>query len=98
MLNSIRIVRLDDRIDDLNQEVAILRGKINQTANFTNLPLPTSLPSSKEIKSRIKSKIRNIKGELKADKKLNKFKAKYQKQKKQEILLQQKTRPKKKNN
>lgn len=80
MLNAIRIAQLDDRIDDLNQEVAILRGKINQTAEFENLPLPASLPSSKEIKSRIKSKIHHIRAELKAEKKLSNLQKKYNEQ------------------
>lgn len=78
MLNSLRIARLDDRIDDLNQEVAILRGKINETAEFKHLPLPATTPSPKEIKFKIKSKLRNIRAELKAEKKLHHLKQKYQ--------------------
>lgn len=80
MLNSLRIARLDDRIDELNQEIAILRGKINQTADFKNLPLPSAEPSSREIKSQLKNKIRDIRAEIKAEKKLQELKEKYQQQ------------------
>lgn len=68
--NSIKIAKLDSRINTLNKQVAILMGQVNRTTDFENLPLSTKEKTSKEVKAELKEKIKIEKVKMKADKKL----------------------------
>lgn len=68
--NSIKIARLDLRIDELNKQVAILMGQVNRTTDFENLPLATKEKTSKQIKAELKEKIKIQKAKIKASEKM----------------------------
>lgn len=68
--NSIKIARLDTRIDQMNKQVAILMGQVNRTTDFENLPLATKAKTSKEVKAELKEKIKIQKVEMKAKEKM----------------------------
>ncbi|NQZ66263.1 MAG: hypothetical protein HRT99_03550, partial [Mycoplasmatales bacterium] len=68
--NSIKIAKMENRINELNKQVAILMGQVNRTTDFENLPLATKAKTSKEIKAELKEKIRIQKAEIKAKEKM----------------------------
>lgn len=70
LANSIKIARLDARIDLLNKQVAILMGQVNRTTDFENLPLAVKEKTSKEYKAELKEKIKIQKVKIKANEKL----------------------------
>ncbi len=68
--NSIKIAKLELKMNELNKQVAILMGQVNRTTDFKNLPLATKAKTSKEIKAELKEKIKIQKAELKAKEKM----------------------------
>ena len=68
--NSIKISKLDLRIDELNKQTAILMGQVNRTTDFENLPLAFKQKNSKEIKNELREKLKIEKAKIKIDKKI----------------------------
>lgn len=68
--NSIKISKLNKRVDDLGKEVAILSGKVNKSATFTsNIAKPKV--TVKEVRTELREKIKIARAKKRAEQKLN---------------------------
>ena len=68
--NSIKISKLNKRIDDLGKEVAILAGKVNKSASFSS-KIATPKVTAKELKAELREKIKIARAKKRAEQKLN---------------------------
>lgn len=71
--SSIRISELNDKIDELNEEVSFLAGKINKTADFDCVEITPRKETKKEIMKSLKNDIYINKIKAKAEKKSKKY-------------------------
>lgn len=74
--NSIKINELNDKIDNLNEEVSFLSGKINKTADFHEIEITPRKATKKELMKTLKNDLYIEKIKVKADKKAKKYKGK----------------------
>ena len=73
LANSIKISKMDERINELKKEVAILSGKVNKTAKF-NTDRFVIQKSSQEIRQELKEKVKIAKLKANTEEKLEKIK------------------------
>ncbi|WP_127942755.1 DUF2304 domain-containing protein [Mycoplasma sp. ATU-Cv-703] len=79
LVNYIRLTGLDQRIDYLNQELAILKGKVNRTADFAKIPLTVTPLTPREVKLKLKDRLRKMRAEVKIEKQIQSLEKRYHK-------------------
>ncbi|WP_128008633.1 hypothetical protein [Mycoplasma sp. ATU-Cv-508] len=79
LVNYIRLTGLDQRIDYLNQELAILKGKVNRTADFAKIPLTVTPLTPREVKLKLKDRLRKMRAEVKIEKQIQSLEKRYRK-------------------
>lgn len=94
MINTVRVQRMNKRIDELNREVAILSGKVNKSADFSKFELAENEKTFQEIKQELREEVKIAKARKKAKEKIKEL----QTTQTVELKVKPKSKPKAKNN
>lgn len=94
MINTVRVQRMNKRIDALNREVAILSGKVNKSADFSKFELAENEKTFQEIKQELREEVKIAKARKKAKEKIKEL----QTTQTVELKVKSKSKPKAKNN